>query len=49
MHRLGRHMARDSIWLAVAVMLSTLDISRAVDDNGKEIEPADDHTSGTVA
>ncbi|EIM84314.1 cytochrome P450 [Stereum hirsutum FP-91666 SS1] len=45
----GRFMARESVWLAVASILATLKIEKAVDDQGKEIEPVDDHMSGIVA
>lgn len=37
------------VWLAVASILATYDISKAVDENGREIEPVDDCVSGIVA
>ncbi|EIM84654.1 cytochrome P450 [Stereum hirsutum FP-91666 SS1] len=45
----GRHLALESLWLGVASILATYDISKAVDENGREIEPVDDCVSGIVA
>lgn len=42
-------MARDSVWLAVASILATFNVNKALDENGKQIEVVDDHTSGIVA
>ncbi|KAF8227089.1 cytochrome P450 [Tricholoma matsutake] len=36
----GRHFAEESVWLAVAMMLATLTVSKAIGDDGKEIEPS---------
>ncbi|KAJ4481983.1 cytochrome P450 [Lentinula aciculospora] len=36
----GRHMALSAIWIAIASILSVFDISKAVDGNGKIIEPS---------
>ncbi|THH17674.1 hypothetical protein EW146_g3176 [Bondarzewia mesenterica] len=44
----GRFMARASVWIAIASVLAVFDISKAVDENGKEIEPVDEYTSGIV-
>ncbi|KAL0945486.1 hypothetical protein HGRIS_000972 [Hohenbuehelia grisea] len=35
----GRHLAVGSVYMAVVTILATLDISRKLDDNGKEIIP----------
>jgi hypothetical protein len=35
----GRHLADKSIWIVMATLLSTLNISKAKDENGKEITP----------
>ncbi|GLB38520.1 putative cytochrome p450 [Lyophyllum shimeji] len=35
----GRHLANDSLWIAMATILSTVHISREVAENGKEIIP----------
>ncbi|EED83484.1 predicted protein, partial [Postia placenta Mad-698-R] len=35
----GRHLADMSVWLAAATILATLDIRKACDFNGNEIEP----------
>lgn len=45
----GRFMARASVWIAVACMLATFDVSKAVDENGNPIEPKDEYTSGIVS
>ncbi|TFY82421.1 hypothetical protein EWM64_g1591 [Hericium alpestre] len=45
----GRFMARASVWIAVACMLATFEITKARDENGKEIEPRDEYTSGIVS
>ncbi|KAA1466861.1 CyP450 monooxygenase [Dentipellis sp. KUC8613] len=45
----GRFMARASVWIAIASMLATFDISKALDENGNEIDPVDDYTSGIVS
>ncbi|KAE9402144.1 cytochrome P450 [Gymnopus androsaceus JB14] len=35
----GKHLALNSIWIAVISILATFDISKPVDKNGQEIEP----------
>ncbi|KAG6826632.1 hypothetical protein H0H87_006846, partial [Tephrocybe sp. NHM501043] len=35
----GRHFADATLWIAIATILSTLNISKAVADDGKEITP----------
>lgn len=42
-------MARETVWLAIASILATFDICKAVDENGREIEPIDDNMPGIVA
>jgi len=42
----GRHLASGSVWLAIASMLSTFKISKAIDQNGVEITPKEEFTSG---
>lgn len=44
----GRHLALNSAWIAVASILATYDISKAVDDNGSIIEPKVEFTDGLV-
>ncbi|KAJ7211168.1 cytochrome P450 [Mycena pura] len=44
----GRHMATASIWIAVASMLAAFDIKKAVDEDGKEIEPSFEYSSTGV-
>ncbi|THH13309.1 hypothetical protein EW146_g6885 [Bondarzewia mesenterica] len=45
----GRFIARASIWITIASVLATFDISKAVDDDGKLIEPAEEYSSGLVS
>lgn len=42
----GRHLAHASLWIAIASVLATLNISKAVDDDGKEITPEAAFVSG---
>lgn len=42
-------MARDSVWLAIASILATFNINKALDEKGEETEVVDDHISGIVA
>ncbi|KAF9004239.1 cytochrome P450 [Cyathus striatus] len=44
----GRHLARSSIWLAVASILAVFDIQKAVDENGELIEPTGAYEHGGV-
>ncbi|KAG5637844.1 hypothetical protein H0H81_002981 [Sphagnurus paluster] len=44
----GQYMAFSAIWIAIASMIATLDISKAVDDNGKIIEPSYEYVSALV-
>ncbi|KAJ7810311.1 cytochrome P450 [Mycena olivaceomarginata] len=46
----GRYIARSTIWITIVSILSTFVISKAVDDDGHEIEvPDDEFTSGVVS
>lgn len=45
----GRHMARESVWIAIVSILATLDISKAKDEGGRDIDPVDDQVSGIVS
>lgn len=42
----GRHLALASVWIVLATLISTVDISKAVDSNGEEIEPVVGFTTG---
>ncbi|KAF9257842.1 cytochrome P450 [Marasmius fiardii PR-910] len=44
----GRYMAEASVWIAVASILKVFCISKAVDDNGKMIEPSYGYRNGLV-
>ncbi len=45
----GRFLLRESMWIAVAMILSTLTISKAVDEAGHEITPEESYTPGLIA
>lgn len=45
----GRYMARDAVWIAMVSILASFEITKAVDDEGKEIEPKDEFTSGIIS
>ncbi|ESK94311.1 cytochrome p450 [Moniliophthora roreri MCA 2997] len=45
---IGQHFANASLWLAMATMLSTLNITKAKDANGEEITPKVAFTSGLI-
>ena len=42
----GRYLAEGSVWIAIAYILSTLSISKALDENGEEITPQVGFTAG---
>jgi hypothetical protein len=44
----GRELANANMFLLMSMMLSVFNISKAVDSNGKEIEPKWVFGSGTV-
>ncbi|KAI0060062.1 cytochrome P450 [Artomyces pyxidatus] len=45
----GQHMARTSVWIAVASVLAAFDISPAVDEYGREIKAEENYASGIVS
>lgn len=45
----GRHLATNSLWIMVATMLATLDISKAKDEDGHEITPPPEMSTGVVS
>jgi cytochrome P450 len=45
----GRHMARSSVWIAVASILAAFEIAPARDENGAEIPIVEEYTSGVVS
>ncbi|RDB17682.1 hypothetical protein Hypma_001256 [Hypsizygus marmoreus] len=45
----GRQLAHGSIWIAVASVLATMSISKAVGEDGKEIIPKVDYSSGITS
>ncbi|KAJ7650752.1 cytochrome P450 [Roridomyces roridus] len=44
----GRHMAWDTVWITMASILATFDISKALDADGRPIEPEQGYTSQLV-
>lgn len=42
----GRHLALASVWIVLATLVSTVNISKAVDSHGKEVEPVVGFTTG---
>ncbi|KAJ7585231.1 cytochrome P450 [Mycena floridula] len=44
----GRHFADGSLWIAMASMLAVFDISKAIDNDGKEITPQLTFTIGLI-
>jgi hypothetical protein len=42
----GRFMGRATDWLAIVSILAAFDISRALDEHGKEIVPEEIYESG---
>ncbi|KAJ7496496.1 cytochrome P450 [Mycena latifolia] len=45
----GRHLAVSSLWITIASILATMDIQKARDAHGKEIEPSYEYFLGLVA
>ncbi|KAJ7917029.1 cytochrome P450 [Mycena leptocephala] len=44
----GRHMATSSVWITIASILATFDITKAVGEDGNVIEPNHDYFSALV-
>ncbi|KAJ6533290.1 cytochrome P450 [Mycena vulgaris] len=44
----GRHMATSSVWIAVASILATFNITKVVGDDGQVIEPTHEYFPGLV-
>ncbi|KAF7334612.1 hypothetical protein MVEN_02291300 [Mycena venus] len=42
----GQYMALDSLWITAASLLAAFDITKAVGEDGKEIEPSGEYFSG---
>ncbi|KAJ7247317.1 cytochrome P450 [Mycena rebaudengoi] len=45
----GRHMAMSSLWISIASILATFDISKAVGEDGKVIEPSYEYEPGIIS
>ena len=44
----GRYFAMDSLWIAIAHLISTVNIQKTVDKNGKFVEPSGEFTPGLI-
>ncbi|EKM54951.1 uncharacterized protein PHACADRAFT_142748 [Phanerochaete carnosa HHB-10118-sp] len=45
----GRHMAYESLWIAVASVVAAFDITKAVDADGAIVEPSGEYTDGFLS
>jgi cytochrome P450 len=45
----GQHMARSTVWIAIASVLSSFEITPARDGEGKEIPIIEEYTNGVVS
>ncbi|KAF7347079.1 Cytochrome P450 [Mycena venus] len=44
----GRHMATSSLWISIACILATFNVTKALDEHGREIEPSYEFDSGFI-
>ncbi|KAF5345745.1 hypothetical protein D9758_011875 [Tetrapyrgos nigripes] len=44
----GNEMALSSIWIAITCILACFDVTKAVDEDGKVVEPSGEYTSGML-
>ena len=44
----GRYLAMDSLWIAMAYLLTCYDIEKPLDKNGEPIEPSGQYTTGLL-
>ncbi|KAJ7654696.1 cytochrome P450 [Mycena polygramma] len=45
----GRHMAHSSVWITIVSILATFDIAKAVDEDGRIIEPTHEYFTALVS
>ncbi|TFK37935.1 cytochrome P450 [Crucibulum laeve] len=45
----GRHLADDSVWIAVASIIATLTVSKCIGKDGKEVTPDVEFTTGVTS
>ncbi|KAF8884131.1 cytochrome P450 [Infundibulicybe gibba] len=45
----GKYLAEASVWIGIATILSQLDISKAIDENGREVTPKAEFTSSITS
>ena len=43
----GRHMAYESLWITIASLIATFDVSKARDEQGNEITPTAEYEPGS--
>lgn len=44
----GRYFAMDSLWIAISHLMATVNIEKALDENGRVIEPSGEFTPGLL-
>lgn len=44
----GRHLALQTLWLAMAHILATFSIEKPVDKDGKVVEPLEEFSNGVI-
>lgn len=44
----GRHLAMESMWIAISYVLATLSVQKAKDASGNVVEPSEEYTSGML-
>ena len=44
----GRHLSADSVWIAVASILATFNLTNALDDQGNVIKPSGEFNAGFI-
>ena len=44
----GRYLAMDSLWIAMAYLLTCYNIEKPIDASGKPIEPSGEYTTGLL-
>ena len=45
----GKELAQSMLFINIAMALAVFDIRKAVDNNGREIEPICEYTPGTIS
>lgn len=45
----GRHLALAAVWITVASLMSTMELTKPMDDDGHLIEPSGEYTPGLLS